>query len=114
MQRTKGDYKTVSLEKKVPLHARVYINNKGFWYIDGKKGKNLCILEITLPDESVSISFAPSHPLQDDIMENILEAELRNDFTELDLPRRKCTRDKIERYRRILDKYEFKIKEMEA
>ena len=107
MQKTKV---TVTIGKEWHRYeGKIYTElvNNGIWRIDNSMGKTLCIVNIFIPELGVKISFVPADSFQDELIQNWLEAEKRNDNFKFKRPLREgkrpqCLYKKIMRIMKLL------------
>ncbi|MGW8177258.1 MAG: hypothetical protein ACWGQW_00455 [bacterium] len=86
----------------------------GRWRYDGVIGKTLCLIEIEVPTKNLRLTFTPSDVLQDELINNWMEAEHRNDNflfenSDMGLTRPTCLPRKLNRIRNLLERWTRRI-----
>ena len=90
----------------------VAISQTGEWKLDRVLGKSILTLTISHKNNGNSLKYSPTHDEVDMIMDKMLQAELENDCFVFPEPckngKQRVTQiySKIERCRRVLDKWE--------
>lgn len=95
-------------KRTVPGELKVSLAHHGMWAIDKVSGKIICLLELVLPSEGITLNFPTTHEFCESYVYLMLEAEYKNDHFEFPTPamnrfRPQELEPKIRRLQKVLD-----------
>lgn len=105
-----------SITRRVSGQLNIQLVKHGIWEIDNIPGKQICLIELTVPSEGIHLNFPTTHNFCEAYLDEMLRAEWENDnfkFTKPIMGKHRPPEllPKIGRLTRILGKWKGRAKQ---